>query len=60
MSHALYFQKMVIEENYAKKFTTQYNLLLTECDKAFQMEAAGTKDLYSVYANTNLSFGRRA
>lgn len=54
MSHALYIQKIVIEENYARRFAAQYNLLVEQCDKAFHIEAKGTKDLYTSYANTNL------
>ena len=54
MGHALYFQKLVIEENYAKRFTTQYNHLMTECSEAHAHEVAERKNLYSSYANQNL------
>ncbi len=54
MGHALYFQKLVIEENYLKRFTTQYNHLITECREAHALEIAEQKDLYSNYANQDL------
>ena len=54
MSHALYFQKLIIDGNYAKEFRKSYNSLLSECREASQTEIAGRKNLYSAYADTNL------
>lgn len=54
MSHALYVQKLVIEEGYARTFYKKYNYLLQECKEAFEIEAQQKKDLYTEYANTNL------
>lgn len=54
MSHALYIQKMVIEENFSRSFSSKYRQLVTECHEAYKMELAGQKDLYSPYADTNL------
>jgi hypothetical protein len=54
MSHALYIQKMVIEENYAKRFRSGYQHLMDHCYHAFQLEAKGEKDLYTEYANKDL------
>jgi len=54
MSHALYFQKMIIEGNYARDFCRSYNHLLTACKEAYQTEIAGEKNLYSAYADTDL------
>lgn len=54
MSHALYFQKLVVEERFAKKFNKKYNHLLSECRSAFDDEQRGRLDLYSAYANTKM------
>ena len=54
MSHALYFQKIVVEENHARTFSKKYNCLLSECREAFDDEMKGRIDLYSNYATTNL------
>lgn len=54
MSHALYFQKVVIDGNYARKFCKNYDCLLTECHPASQLERSGLKNLYSEYADTDL------
>ena len=54
MSHALYFQKLVVEERFAKKFTKQYNHLLSESRTAFEDELKGRVDLYSDYANKDM------
>ncbi|HUC82666.1 MAG TPA: zinc-dependent peptidase [Flavisolibacter sp.] len=54
MSHALYFQKMVVEETFAKKFTKRYNYLLSESRTAFEDELKGRVDLYSDYANKDM------
>lgn len=54
MSHALYIQKLVIDEGYAKEFSECYERLVDDCEKAAQMEKAGLKDLYSPYADTDL------
>jgi len=54
MSHALYIQKLVIDEGYAKEFSECYNRLVDDCETAAQTEKAGLKDLYSPYADTDL------
>jgi MtfA peptidase len=54
MSHALYIQKLVIEENYAISFSRKYKKLVAECSKAHADEATGIKDVYSNYALSNL------
>ena len=54
MSHALYFQKLVVEEEYAKSFTRDYHSLVEKCSLAHQDEIKGLKDFYSEYAETNL------
>jgi Mlc titration factor MtfA (ptsG expression regulator) len=54
MSHALYIQKMVIDEHYAPEFTSRYQDLVSECHEAYKMELEGRKDLYSPYADSNL------
>ncbi len=54
MSHALYFQKLVIEENYAASFSRKYKKLVEECSKAHVDESMGIRDVYSNYALTNL------
>jgi len=54
MSHALYIQKMVIEEGYAKDFCRNYNQLLDYSKLAYKTEIDGQKNLYSEYADSNL------
>lgn len=54
MSHALYIQKMVIEEGWARKFSKNYNCLLIASKKACQAEAIGISNLYSLYADSDL------
>jgi MtfA peptidase len=54
MSHALYFQKVVIDANYARSFCRNYDDLLTACKEAYQTEITGRKNLYSAYADTDL------
>lgn len=54
MSHALYFQKVEVEQEYAKSFTRQFAALNEICQHAFETEIAGTKNLYSKYAEKNL------
>ncbi|HTM93521.1 MAG TPA: zinc-dependent peptidase [Flavisolibacter sp.] len=54
MSHALYFQKVVIDANYARRFCRNYDDVLTACKEAYQTEIAGRKNLYSAYADTDL------
>jgi MtfA peptidase len=54
MSHALYFQKLVVEEDYAKNFTKDYESLIGKCALAHQDEVKGIRDFYSEYAETNL------
>jgi Mlc titration factor MtfA (ptsG expression regulator) len=50
MSHALYFQKLIIDENYAKRFTRQWKALIAHCEEAHKAEVSMKKDLYSDYA----------
>jgi Mlc titration factor MtfA (ptsG expression regulator) len=54
MSHALYFQKVIIDGNYARDFCKSYDHVLTACKEAYQTEIAGQKNLYSAYADTDL------
>lgn len=54
MSHALYFEKLIVEGAYAKDFCANYNHLLTACKEAYQTEITGQKNLYSDYADTDL------
>lgn len=55
MSHALYFQKMVIDgDTYAKDFCNGYDDLLTACKEAHHLELTDHKNVYSDYAETDL------
>jgi len=54
ISHALYIQKLVIDEGYAKEFSERYSRLVDDCGTAAEIEKAGLKDLYSSYADTDL------
>jgi MtfA peptidase len=54
MSHALYFQKVIIDGNYAKDFCRSYDHLLSACKDAYQTEMTGRKNLYSAYADSDL------
>ena len=54
MSHALYFQKIIIEQNIAYRFSKKYNRLLSECRSALEDENKGRVNLYSDYATTSL------
>jgi Mlc titration factor MtfA (ptsG expression regulator) len=54
MSHALYFQKIKVEGDYAWRFFKQYDVLEEKCKEAHQMELKGSKDLYSDYAVTDI------
>lgn len=54
MSHALYFQKLMIDGNYAKDFCRNYNRLLTACKEAYHEEITAGKNLYSQYADTDM------
>ena len=54
MSHALYIQKMVIDQHYARKFDVQYRQLLDTFRVAHQQEMQKQKDHYSEYAETDL------
>lgn len=54
MSHALYFQKVIIDANYARRFCRNYDELLIACKEAHQTEITGRKNLYSAYADTDL------
>ena len=53
MSHALYFQKIEVEKNYAKSFARRFEHLMQVCRNASQLEQSGTKNLYSAYADKN-------
>ncbi len=53
MAHALYFQKMIIDELFAKNFSGRYNRVISECKEALELEVTGRKDLYSDYANSS-------
>lgn len=54
MSHALYFQKVIIDRNYERDFCRGYRQVLSACKDASQMEITGQKNLYSYYADTDL------
>jgi MtfA peptidase len=54
MSHALYIQKMMIEEGYAKRFAQGFQQLMNLCHVAHRQETQGHKDMYTPYAETNL------
>jgi MtfA peptidase len=54
MSHALYFQKLIIDADQAKRFVKKYNHLITECREAWQTESTGRKNLYSSYAESDI------
>jgi hypothetical protein len=54
MSHALYFQKTVIDPDSSRSFCRNYNHVLSACKEAHQTEISGQKNLYSVYADTDL------
>lgn len=54
MSHALYFQKTIIEQNSARRFIEKYNGLLSECRSAFEDEVKGHVNLYTDYATSSL------
>ncbi|MBB1286358.1 zinc-dependent peptidase [Flavisolibacter sp. BT320] len=53
MSHALYFQKMEVEKNYAKSFAKRFRQLEAVCEKAAKTELSGAVNLYSAYADKN-------
>jgi Mlc titration factor MtfA (ptsG expression regulator) len=54
MSHALYIQKMVMEKEYSRRFSSDYSELEERCALASRYEQNGEKNLYSQYADTNL------
>jgi MtfA peptidase len=54
MSHALYFQKIEVEGNYAWRFFKQYDKLEEKCKEAHNLELKGSKDIYSDYAATDI------
>ena len=54
MSHALYFQKMVIDGDFKTDFSRKFNSVITECKTASRMEIEGKKNLYSTYADTDV------
>lgn len=54
MSHALYFQKIIIDGEYTPDFYKHYHHLLSECREAYQTELQGKVNLYSEYADTDL------
>jgi MtfA peptidase len=51
MSHALYFQKIEVEKEYAKNFTRRFHVLMEACKKAAHCEQSGVANLYSAYAD---------
>jgi hypothetical protein len=53
MSHALYFQKIEVERNYAKEFSRHFQRLMQACQTASQIEQRGAINLYSAYADKN-------
>ncbi|MES2882750.1 MAG: zinc-dependent peptidase [Bacteroidota bacterium] len=54
MGHALYMQKMVIDNNFAKPFAKKFNNVIEHCTEACAHEVAGRKNLYSTYAEADL------
>ncbi len=54
MSHALYFQKVEVEQNYAKNFTRRFQKLYDTCHQASATEKTGAKNLFSAYADSSL------
>lgn len=54
MSHALYFQKIEVEGNYAYRFFRQFDILEQKAREAHNLEVRGSKDLYSDYAVTDM------
>lgn len=54
MSHALYFQKLIIDRDSSRNFCKNYNYVLSACKEAYQSEISGQKNLYSSYADTDL------
>lgn len=54
MSHALYFQKIVIDQNFAPQFSKRFNDLIAHCRSAHKQEKDGRKDLYTDYGSTDL------
>lgn len=54
MSHAVYFQKTVIDPDSSRIFCRNYDHVLTACKEAHQAEISGQKNLYSAYADTDL------
>jgi MtfA peptidase len=50
MSHALYIQKMVIENGYAAKFRKKFMELMDCCQMGLSTERGGYRDLYSPYS----------
>ena len=54
MSHALYFQKVEVEQEYGGTFRPKFQQLHKFCLPAFEIEIAGTKNLYSKYAEKNM------
>lgn len=54
MAHALYNQKIVIEEGLAPLFSRRFNSLMEECRIASSMELAGSRNLFSPFADNNV------
>jgi MtfA peptidase len=54
MSHALYFQKLVIDSYHAKEFCKCYDHVLNVCKEAYETEVNGQRNLYSAYADTDM------
>jgi MtfA peptidase len=53
MGHALYIQKMVIEQHHAVDFASQYNDVLSHCEDAHTVETVEKRvNLYSEYAES--------
>lgn len=54
MSHALYFQKMVIDESFTPQFSKRFQHLISKCKAAHRMEVKNEKDLYTDYGSTDM------
>jgi len=54
MSHALYFQKLVIDPYGAREFCKCYDHVLSACKEAYDIEINGQKNLYSSYADSDM------
>ena len=54
MSHALYIQKIIIDKRFANGFSKHYACVMEECSEAALQEKAGSRDLYTSYADKSL------